>query len=432
MTVKTAKVEIFGFGRASGRRDNWKALAVDCQRMMNRLWQIWLWHHFRMGTAEKIQRWMTDLSAWLEGGKKGPKPTLPAKAFDGPMDEKGNPESLYNMLHREFSHVHGRVIDLTLNIWRQNLSSRKSASGSLSAWISILRGTESIPSFTRPLPIPFDKKSSSLAKVDGRYILTVRLERGENGRPAETESCELMLKRRKCGSFRAIIDGILDGSIQASGSKLHFDSMSGKWFAMICYTRPDLPPPPALDPNKTLLVRPGRKNAFRFRTSRGSFSWKRGAMLTPVMIQRRRIEGERIGRQESYQVANQNRKGHGRRRSESAWTKLRQMWNNFTNRINHQVTNHAIEVAIRNGCGRIVYCQPRGTVSGTRGLVTAGSDQFTRTAWDFSTVDTMFAYKCQERGIEYGRKPKPQKTRITAKTATGRVRDLSLAGSAKR
>jgi len=148
MTVRAAKIEIVGFGRESGSRDNWKQLAIDCQRMQNRLWQIWLVHHSINGSAEKLRSHFDAYNEWQKT-KKGKKPEWPCKALEAPLTKSADEKSFYRILSAEFPGVNVRTRGLLTNAWQSRLSKRKAANGNLPGWVSILFANESLPSFTR-------------------------------------------------------------------------------------------------------------------------------------------------------------------------------------------------------------------------------------------------------------------------------------------
>ena len=71
--IKTTKVEIFGFGRATGQRDNWLALAHHVQRMTNLLWALWACWHYTNRSADLLRHHLDAYAQWKET-KEGDKP----------------------------------------------------------------------------------------------------------------------------------------------------------------------------------------------------------------------------------------------------------------------------------------------------------------------------------------------------------------------
>ena len=406
MTVRAAKIEIAGFGKASGRRDNWRQMAVDCQRMTNRIWQIWLVHHATNGTADKLRAHFEAYREWEKSPKseRGPKPKWPCKPLEPPLTHSPDNGSFYRILSREFPGLNARTRGLLLNAWQSRLSKRKAASGSLPGWVSILFGNESLPSFHKPQPIPFDKRNANIRKDDDKYILRVRIERdGESGK-SNVEDCELILRKRKCGHVRSIVEKILRGEYEWKGSSLVL--RNGKWFAMVSYEMPKRERSD-LDLEKVLCIRPGSRWPWRVRYS-GGRSFSAGGNGRHVEFARRAIDRETATRKEHYRWAGSNQKGHGGGRARAVWTKLSSRWKDFQKRYNAEMARRVIDIAIREGCGRVIYLQPRDARRSSRFL--SGSQKAGRTAgWDYFAFGTMLASKCEEEGVEFGKPPKKPK-----------------------
>ena len=130
MTVRAARIEIFGFGKASGQRDNWRELSVQCQRMQNRLWQIWLVHHAINGSADKLREHFEKFAEWQKT-KEGNKPEWPCNAMEPPLTKSADTASFYRILSKEFPGVNVRTRGLLTNAWQSRLSKRKAANGNL-------------------------------------------------------------------------------------------------------------------------------------------------------------------------------------------------------------------------------------------------------------------------------------------------------------
>lgn len=416
MTVRAAKIEIFGFGKASGQRDNWKQLSVDCQRMQNRLWQIWLVHHSVNGSADKLRAHFDAYRAWQEY-KEGPKPEWPCKALEAPLTTSADQQSFYRILSAEFPGANVRTRGLLTNAWQSRLSKRKAANGNLPGWVSILFANESLPSFTRPQPIPFDHDNAKLLKIDGKYYVELRIERLADGKSV-VERCELVLNRRKTMSVRATVDKILSGEWKWKGSSLAFDR--GKWFAMISYEKP-AHQRVNINPEKVLYVRAGKAAPWRIHVDKRTQEF--GGKGWHIEHARRTIQRERGQRKEHYRWAGSKQKGHGRRRADAVWTKLSSRWKDFTKRYNNEVSTRLVRWAISQGIGRIVYLQPKDRQRDSRYLSCAGNDGSSQMTWDYFQFGTMLAAKCDHEGIEYGAKPKKAKTKAPAR----RVRDMRKA-----
>lgn len=429
MAVRSARIEIFGFSK--DRKAAWKELAVACQRMQNRIWQIWLCHHSNNNSADKLRAHFAAYQAWEENTskRKGRKPNWPCAALESPLIDSPDPRSFYRILSAEFPDIHFRTKGLLLQAWQNRLKKRKAASGGLAGWISILFANESLPSYTRPQPIPFDKDNAKLKKVGSEYTCELRIERLADGESV-VEHCQLMLGKRKCRSVRATVDKILAGEYAWKGSNLLYDR--GKWYVVIGYEKPNIKRvEKSYTEGKTIYIRPGRMmkmdgawrgTPWRVRISDRSFAF--GGNGAHVEHARRAIIRERRERKEHYRWSGSNQKGHGTQRADAVWTKLSSRWKDFTKRYNNEVSRRVVEMAVREGCDRIVYLQPRDERRDSRLLSVIGNDETSGMSWDYFQFGSMLASKCEEADVAYVKREK--KARV--KDATSGVRRVRKTG----
>lgn len=419
MVVRAMRVECIV---PKERREAFRNLARSCQRMQNRLWQIWICHHANNGSAEKLRRHFEAYHEW-QSTKSGQKPQWPCRAVEPPLTKSADSRSFYRILSAEFPEVNVRTRGLLTNAWQSLLSSRKASSGSLPGWVSILFGFESVPSFHRPQPIPFDKDNARLLMVDGQCVVRVRLDRDEVSGKSTVDDLPLLLNKRKSRQARVVVDRLLDGEYAWKGSNIIFDR--GKWFVALCYEMPAKTACETLDANRILFVRPGKNSPWRVRI--GNESWRFGGDGSHVVHARRAIQGERNSRQQHYRWAGSSQKGHGRSRAASVWTKLASRWKDFTKRYNSEITRQLIRICVSRGCGRIVFLQPNDRIRNSRFLTTAGNSPRSSSSWDYFQFGTMLASKCESVGIEYG-KPKRKK----GKDASNGVRSVRKTVQSKR
>lgn len=405
MAVKCARIELFRFCDVNGEidreaREKWKQLAIDCQRMKNRLWQIWLVHHSVNNSAQQLRDHLDAFAEWKKA-KDGPKPKWPCNAVEPPLSKSADSRSFYRILSSEFPHVNVRTRGLLTNAWQSRLNKRKAASGSLPGWVSILFANESLPSYTRPQPIPFDKDNARLSKADGKYLIDLRLVRDIETGKSHVQRCELMLRKRKSGSFRAIMDRILAGEYQWKGSSLVFDR--GKWYASISYEMPARTPE-NLHAERTLYVLPGKRAPWLLLSvdERGKRdAWMYAGRGVVIGHARRAVLDERASRKEHYRFAGSNAKGKGRKRATATWAKLSSRWMDFVKRFNNETTRRIVDIASDRGVGRIVYWQPIGLQRDRSMLSRIGNRPGSAMLWDWFQVGTMLAAKCQEMGIAF-------------------------------
>lgn len=421
MAVRAITLELWKF--SPERREAWRDLAIACQQMQNRLWQIWLCHHANNQSAEKLREHFEAYNRWKET-KQGEKPQWPCKALEPPLTASADSRSFYRILSAEFPEVNLRTKGLLTNAWQSRLSQRKSASGNLPGWVSILFANESLPSFTRPQPIPFDKENAKLIKDGDKYIVELRIERLADSGKSIVERCELMVNKAKAYKMRVTFDRILSGEYQWKGSNLVFDR--GKWMVALSY---EMGPREhvGLNCDKTLIVRPGRQSPWRVRVAGGE-SFRFGGNGRHVEYARRAIIDQRNSRKEHYRWAGSNQKGHGRKRAEAVWTKLSSTYRYFVKRYNGEITRQLINLAVSRGCGRIVYLQPKDRQRDTRFLSVAGNDHRSAMSWDYFQFGTMLASKCETEGIEYGAKPKAKKDKPTTRSVRSVRKVVSAVG----
>jgi IS605 OrfB family transposase len=403
--IKATKIEIWKFADGDKeRRERWKELSTQVQRMTNRMWQIWLCWHCQNNSADKIRCYLDELQEWRNADKKsrGAKPKLDVNAIPDELNSSKYDGSFYRITAAEFPELHTRTRVLLEKKWKDTLKTRKSAKGSLSGWMAILLANESIPSFTRPMPIPFDKKNSpcdaSLRYDDEakKFFLDVRVERlHRDGGKSVTESCELVLNRRKTRSQQAIVKRIIDGEYTFKGSSLVFDR--GKWFVSVSYempTKKDV----TVNPSKVLYLIPGKKSPWIIKI--GNDKWRAFGRGQHVVRMRNTIQNERMTRQEHSRWAGSNAKGHGANRAKSAWTKLSSRWKNFVKNYNHEVTRRVVDRCRQDGIGKVVFCQPRDAKRDLMYLASEGRHPKSRMTWDWFQVGTMLKYKAEQYGIE--------------------------------
>lgn len=462
MTVRTTRIEIFGFANMSEeRKQSWRMLAEACQYMKNRLWKLWISQHVAAGNDLKLRRYFDELQQIVSSnaGKKPVKPRRPKKgcsqvawsdyernlikyneelaAWQVHKDQiklanrkefpcevmPDDTSSLYHDLGKNFPQVNKRTISLLVQKWSKTVRTRKSANGSIKGWVSILLEGEQIPSFTKPQPIPFDKdnskfyvaakRSEASGKETKAYYCDLRIERLPHSGGSVVEKCELMLSKRKAWSVKTIVDRCISGEYAFKGSELLFEN--GKWFIMLAYEKPQ-EIAPDLDPNKIMYVKPGRRFPWLYKV--GSEKTMRGVAGNGRNVQmwRRELDRQRKERMSHYHYSSgSNRKGHGRKHATKTFTKMTEGWKSFCKKFNHNTTAKLVKEAIRYGCGTIVYLQPNDEhKKARRFLSVAGSNSYCRLSWDYYQFGSMLSYKCEGKGINCVVQKTKKVDRVTA------------------
>lgn len=392
--IRVISLEIWKFCEGDRpRRQAWLDLAKMVQHATNRLWQVWELWHVENETPRLQREFLTAHAAWKR--KEGEKPVAPVKATPPELSKK-----IYVALTADFPELNGRVRTLLQNKVQTGIGSRKATSGALPGWVAILLCHEGRPSFTRPLPIPFDKCNSKLLAPEsdlGNWRLEVRLERnGETG-ASVVDRCELMTRKKKTGHLAATLAKIAAGTLTFKGSAVVFDR--GKWFAQICYDDQVEKVEHELDSTRTAYLIPGRRCPWILRVPGKSLY--RGGFGRHVTAFRQVLGRERRARQENYKWASSSSKGHGRKRACDPWVKLSQRWKDFQKRYNHEVTTQIVRELVERKIGTLVYFQPEGERGQTRFLARAGVEDNRLAGWEFFQIKTMLAYKCERVGIKF-------------------------------
>jgi len=326
----------------------WYRLADRCKQLTNRVWQLWLIHHVQSDSATAIRDHLQSLDRWRKADSKsrGDKPKLAVTCFS---TELAN--TIYHDCRKNFPDLNCRTLVLLLNILRGRIIKRKAAKGKLSGWMAILLGHESLPSSTKPVPIPFDKQNAKIwSEGEGRIKCLVRLERTE-----ETgKSVEWVFDLETTGKiarYAKPIHDVASGQAPLKGCSIFYDSFKRQWFALIAY-EPVEEPKPEVDESNVLILRPGRCRPWVVRV--GGKSFYLGGDGRSVTHHRRRILLSRWGRQENYRWTATATKGHGRNRAMAGFFKLKQSWNNFAKTYNQQVAAKVITICCERGVGKIV------------------------------------------------------------------------------
>ena len=401
--IRMTRIEIFRFCNGDKvRRRAWRQLASRMQMMTNRMWQIWLVWHINNGSADKLRVHFEAFNKWKESGKVGKKPEWPVKAIPSELFSSKFPESVYRIVSHVFPDIACRTRVLAEKRWRDTLSKRKSSRGSLPGWVAILFSCEAQPSFTHPLPIPFDKCSGKGFRKDkeGNYWLDIRVERlGE--RVNFNDSLQLMLNRRKARHTRVIVDKVISGDYDFKGSMLKLDDRTGKWFVLLSYSSP--PESYTVDPGKEIHLVPGKSSPWVVFTVKGLLrdAWRCGGSGRHVTYFRGQLQANRWARQEQYRWAGSVQKGRGARRAKAVWPKRSSRWRHFTKKYNEIVAKRIVEVAVSRGIGTVVYHQPKESQRDKCFLFKSGRESRSSMTWDWFQMKSLLASKCEAYGVDF-------------------------------
>jgi len=95
---------------------------------------------------------------------------------------------------------------------------------------------------------------------------------------------------------------------------------------------------------------------------------------------------------------------------------------------NQLAAKQAVDLCVSQKCGRLVYFLPIGPVRESRFLHTAGKlpDHRDNSSWDWSQMQSILAYKCQQAGIDLEVR-KVGETRVLSSLVDGTLADDELA-----
>lgn len=402
MATRQARFEVtLTQEQRSDRRRVWWDLLDDCQGMVNTLWQDWLCWHRTNGSRQKIRDYLDSLAAWHKADKheRGDKPKLDLFALSSDLSKQ-----LEKTVGDEFPTVNARVRTLLKHQWDGKVKNRKAAQGSLSGWMAILLGRESLPTQRRQ-PILFDKGNCKLLAPDDkcdRWRIEVRIDRQpRDGKLATStvDTLSLFTRGRRMRSQLAILEKLRDQPELFKGSSLTYDRDKNKWFIFVSWDRPEADAPTTL--GHTAVLRPDRRVplVLRIRGQRSQWVLGRGKFIAPMRTQ---LLSQRWNRQEHYRVAGSSQKGHGRNRAIQHIERLRRRWQDFVKTNNHVASKRIVDLCLVSGASKLVFLQPTGGFAESRFLATAGKIEGRRdsSAWDWSQLASLLGYKCQQAGIE--------------------------------
>jgi hypothetical protein len=390
-SVRICRLEVSKVaGEWKATTDRWHDQQRQCQQLANTIWQTWLVWHVQNGSADKLRAWLEQRKT--EGVKAAGK--CPVQAVP-----KELAKLIYRTCSEKFPHLHSRVRVLLQQRIVMGISSRKASSGSLPGWSAILLCNESIPSFTRGVPILFDIANTKLVMGDDGVprveLKTTLIGKGKS----VTDDITIWSKGSRVRSQVVIFKRVVAGTFKFCGSSLMFDRKCKKWFVMLSYRRP-VHRATEVSPEKVAYLIPGRSVPFVFRERGVSRRWWMQQRGDHIGSMRRRVFGERRARSANYRLATA-RKGKGREHSNRWRDELSHTWSEFVRRVNHAVSHDAVAECVARGIGKLVYLKPSGSVADHRAVSTLGHVDGDCSTWEFFQLKTMLAYKCQDVGIEF-------------------------------
>jgi hypothetical protein len=420
--VKVVRFRIIGLD--SETRSRWKSLGQSVKRVTNCFWRSWLSAHNQLGNPARVREYLAELRAWHKAGGKGSPPVCEVQCLTNEMTSAIRAE-----VRSTYPELNNRCIDLTLQILGRRAFHMKSSRGAVPRWMRILADDGEYPSSSGVLPIPFDKGNSEIivpATDNDSFQLQVRVDRIERPERSYATSTKDVCRLRSNRQTR-ILWQIVNGEFVFAGSNLVYYESSGKWLAHIYYQARKGEAKSEVEAHRTAFLRPAVKRPWWLRID-GYHHYVGGRDGKHVAYVRQQLLTDRWGRQESYQHASSARKGHGRDRAVGKIVKLKDRWKDFVKTANQLAAKQAVDLCVLHKCGRLVYLLPIGPVRESRFLHTAGKlpDHRDNSSWDWSQMQSILAYKCQQAGIDLEVR-KAGETRVLSSLVDGTLADDELA-----
>lgn len=396
----------------------WHEVSRQCQGVANLFWDAWNAWHYDRNSYSKMKDWLRlRETSGVSAAGKCPVDLMPAELST----------AIYNEATKRFPDMASKLVSMVIGRVRETMTSRKAVKGSLPGATAILLHNERSPSWTKPIPIPFDRDNTSTTFCQprdrgGNWHLTWKFWRQvKNGESAILEDrAELWCKGKKVQSQLRILERIAAGeqALQETldaierryrhqlkthpkgsreykqlndaklaekrdarsaiksehyvfaGSQLVYSKSRRKWFAQICYEMP-AKRRLGLEPSKIAVLSAEETHPFLLQLPDGSTRRPGGdgRQVAPV---RSSVLQQRWDRNANYRYAGSASKGHGRNRATQGQDKLKLRWKDFTKSVNRIVANHVVGWCIEQGVGTLIYEQPAEDFAKTRFLANAG------------------------------------------------------------
>lgn len=242
----------------------------------------------------------------------------------------------------------------------------------------ILRGSVSVPSYKRDVPIPVAAQSIRLNREGKDRLVTLSLLSRASGKPTQ-----YTVAVRAKDSSAAVFDRLLSGEYALGGSKIL--RKGSKWYVSLAYKFESKPL--ELDPLRRMGVDVGVVKAaalaFNFTEERYFIEGDE------INAFRSRVEVRRNALLRQGKYCGESRNGHGTVRHLAPIEKLRGKVENFRNTTNHRYAKFIVDMAVKNGCGTII-------IEDLTGI--SANDRFLK-RWPYYDLQTKIAQKAAERGV---------------------------------
>ena len=401
-TVRILRAELIGTaaGDYVAAKACFKAVSLSIQSVVNDYYSHWLALHYQAGNHLAVRAWMDADRKWAAMPKAdrppGKRVPCPVKPMAAEMSR-----AIYHALRQSHPTLGTRPLVLAMNTEGARLTKTPATKSAYPRWMNILAGRGEHPSYSRPLPIPFDKANARLIppEKDAKYEewqLEVRLELVPGEKKLTIHRLKIKTGGRRLHGVRDALWKIAAGEWKWCGS--HLVLSDGLWYAHLCYQLPAAEKL-ALDPAKRAYLSPATDRPMHLWID-GYPHWLRrtGRDIEHV---RGQLVARRWSNSQAYEFASSARKGHGRKRA-MAWREpLRRRWMDFQKTYNERLTADVMTRLRQAGIGTLVWYQPVGSRRDSRFLSWAGSGgRNDLRQWDWTQLGGLLARKCEENGIE--------------------------------
>lgn len=396
MPTRTIKLEITGL--STEERQLLYSIGEQLRRVANWAWRRWETYHTIHNTPDKLQRQIEQDKRWRSLPPAERKTTKrPAWSIDA------MPKELYSDICKESLNrapdVNNRCCTNYLHKWRKNLITKKSSAANCKWWIAILLDLDGRGIARHNLPIPIDSQNAKITPSDepGQIAITFRADRIARPNKVRATSTQITARIKVSGKKTHYAQPAIEmanGLRNFTSAELIYDNRQKKWFISIAY---DVESKTIdIDPNKTAILRPGKKNkCWVLRVDGKSISIAGSGKH--VAHKRKSLLSQRLGRQHSYRYA-PPRKGKGLQRALTPLYKLTSAWNNFTKSCNNQMTAQLCEILADRKVGKLILL----TGDDTRLLATIGKipGQIDSTGWPWYQAEQYIKQKLSRFGIQ--------------------------------
>lgn len=260
-------------------------------------------------------------------------------------------------------------------------------------WQAVLASEVSLPTWRGGGRIPLPRSVSKLVYTDDRCDLRIPLLSRQAGYKTLSPTVRLLSADLSAGR-RRILKQLASGDLRLADSQIV--EKKGRWYVQLCYQSPD--GTGGLPTERVLTIGPAPSDSPRPLVAHWTDdddverSWGMGNGK-PLVAEYRRVQARRRAIRHRYSDGCGS--GHGRQRWYKAIKPMSRYVPDLSSRFVKQTVSDVVRLAIREGCGTVLYREPTMPVRNCSWFAT----QDVPMNWvDF---EARLAHKCQVSGLEY-------------------------------